>query len=199
MFLGGLAYDAHEEDLRKDFSKYGDLEDVQLPISDQGNKHKGFAFLTYKDPADASYAVKEHHQREYMGREISAKIVVPRSERQGSGGERPGDWICPSCSASVFGSKSACYKCGEPKPSGGGGGGGRYERRDDRHGGRDDRYDDRRRDDRYDDRRRDDRYDDRRRDDRDRRRDDRDDDYDRRDRRRDDRDDDYDRRDRRRD
>ena len=44
----------------------------------------------------------------------------------------------------VFASKSACFKCGEPKPSGGGYGGGR---------GGGDRYDDRRGGDRYDDRR----------------------------------------------
>mmetsp|Transcript_1896 Transcript_1896/g.5566 ORF Transcript_1896/g.5566 Transcript_1896/m.5566 type:complete len:153 (+) Transcript_1896:88-546(+) len=55
----------------------------------------------------------------------------------GGGGEtRPGDWECPSCRANVFASKDACFKCGEPKPSGGGGGG--RDRRDDRD--RDRRY-----------------------------------------------------------
>jgi len=205
VFLGGVTYDCREDDLRQDFGKYGELEDVQLPMGDQG-RHKGFAFLTYRKAEDAEYAVKKHHQLEYQGREISAKIVVPRDRGGGGGGggrgggggsfdSRPGDWTCPACGANVFGSKSSCFKCNEPKPRTGGreddryGGGGRD---DDRYGGgrRDDRYDDRRRDDRYDDRRRDDRHDDRRRDDRhdDRRRDDR---YD--DRRRDD--DRYDRRD----
>ena len=154
LFLGGLAYEANEDDLRTDFGRYGDLEDVQLPMGDMG-KHKGFAFLTYRSPEDASYAAKEHHQREYKGREISAKIVVPRSERQGD--VRPGDWDCPSCGASVFGSKSACFKCGEPKPRGGGGGGGGGGRGgyDDRRGGRDDRGRDYDRRDRRDDRDRD--------------------------------------------
>jgi len=196
VFLGGLTYDASENDLRTDFGKYGEMEDVQMPMG-EGGKHKGFAFLTFRSADDAAYACKPHHQRNYMGREISAKIVVPRSERSGGGGavggDRPGDWLCPRCSANVFASKSACFKCGEPKPS--------RDSYDDRHR-RDDH--DRRRDD-YD--RRDDRRDDRhRRDDYDRRRDDYDrrDDYGRRDdRRRDDydrrRDDDYGRDDRRRD
>jgi len=172
IFLGGLSYDASEDDLKSDFGKYGELEDVQLPIADGGGKHKGFAFITFKKAEDAQYAVKQHHQVAYMGREISAKIVIPRSDRGGGkGGGRPEDWECPKCGANVFGSKSSCYKCGEPKPRGGGsyGGGGygggrggdRYDdRRDDRGGGRD------RRDDRYDDRRGGDRYDDRRREDR---------------------------------
>jgi len=29
---------------------------------------------------------------------------------------RPGDWACPACGASVFASRTACYKCGAPKP-----------------------------------------------------------------------------------
>lgn len=156
LFLGGLTFDLVEQDLREDFSKFGELEDVQLPF-DNG-KHKGFAFITFRDAGDCSAASKEYHQRQYRGREISARVVVPRSDPnhpRGNGGEKPGDWPCPSCGANVFASKNACFKCGEPKPRSMGGGGGRY---DDRR--RDDRYDDRRRDDRYDDR-----YDDRRRDD----------------------------------
>ncbi|CAK0841593.1 unnamed protein product [Prorocentrum cordatum] len=93
---------------------------------------------------------------------------------------RDGDWDCPRCGKMVFASKSECFACGEPKPSGGGGGRGRsYDRGGGGRGGYDDRDDRRggggRGGDRYDD------YDDRRR----RRRDDSYDDYDRgRDRRR---------------
>ena len=46
VFIGGLSFDAREDDLRNDFGKFGDLEDVQLPMGDMG-KHKGFAFITY--------------------------------------------------------------------------------------------------------------------------------------------------------
>jgi RNA recognition motif-containing protein len=60
IFLGGLSFDAREGDLRSDFSKYGELEDVQLPMGD-GGKHKGFAFLTYVKAEDAQEACKVHH------------------------------------------------------------------------------------------------------------------------------------------
>lgn len=92
VFLGGLAYESSEDDLRNDFGKYGELEDIQLPMGD-GGKHKGFAFLTFRQPDDASYAVKQHHQRPYMGREISAKIVIPRAERTGGGEVSHRSWI----------------------------------------------------------------------------------------------------------
>lgn len=67
-------------------------------------------------------------------------------DRRGGGGydrppptSRPGDWACPECHSNVFASKTACYKCGAPKP-GGGGGDDRYDRdRGDRDRGYSDR------------------------------------------------------------
>ena len=61
LFLGGLPFDATEDDLRADFGKFGDLEDVQLPFDNHTNKHKGFAFITFRDAADCAAASKEHH------------------------------------------------------------------------------------------------------------------------------------------
>ena len=37
---------------------------------------------------------------------------------------RPGDWVCPSCNANVFGSRATCFRCDTPNPAGGGGSGG---------------------------------------------------------------------------
>ena len=42
----------------------------------------------------------------------------------GRGEVRPGDWTCPNCSANVFASKSTCFRCQTPRPTGGGGGAG---------------------------------------------------------------------------
>jgi hypothetical protein len=39
----------------------------------------------------------------------------------GGGVRRPGDWTCPGCTAHNFASRSACFKCKNPKPGGGGG------------------------------------------------------------------------------
>ena len=37
---------------------------------------------------------------------------------------RPGDWECPNCHASVFGSRAVCFRCDTPNPAGDGGSGG---------------------------------------------------------------------------
>ena len=150
VFLGGLSFDAREEDLRNDFGKYGDLEDVQLPMGDMG-KHKGFAFITYFKAEDAQEACKEHHQKEYLNREITAKVVVPRGERGGGGGggggfrglpplsqemsEKLDDWVAAKRKRDFETSdrlraemKDAGFNPEEyrPKPGAYGGGGGGY-------------------------------------------------------------------------
>jgi hypothetical protein len=40
---------------------------------------------------------------------------------------RPGDWTCPSCTAHVFASRSACFKCGDSRPDGDEGEAGAYD------------------------------------------------------------------------
>ena len=73
-------------------------------------------------------------RRERLGgggdRERFGGAAAAGRERFGGGGgghgrggndRKPGDWTCPACSANVFASKTSCFRCGEPKPSGRGG------------------------------------------------------------------------------
>ena len=50
----------------------------------------------------------------------AANTAGGNGDSKSSGQGRPGDWVCPSCGAMCFGSKSSCYKCGAPKPQGAG-------------------------------------------------------------------------------
>ena len=107
LFLGGLPHGARRDDIRDTFEKFGEIEDVNLPLDHDG-RHKGFCFVTYHEAADCADAAKKHHQNDFMGREISAKVVVPRSERMGGNDERrPGDWTCDRCGANVFAAKNS--------------------------------------------------------------------------------------------
>ena len=85
VFLGGLPFEAKEDDIRQDFAKFGDIEDVHLPQDGTG-RHKGFAFVTFSDARDASDAAKDKHGLPYMGREISVRVVEPRDRRPPGGG-----------------------------------------------------------------------------------------------------------------
>ncbi|KAL2023674.1 hypothetical protein VTK56DRAFT_1831 [Thermocarpiscus australiensis] len=52
LFLRNLSYTVTEDDIRDYFSKFGTLEEVNLPLDSQG-RSKGFAMIRYEQPAAA--------------------------------------------------------------------------------------------------------------------------------------------------
>ena len=62
---------------------------------------------------NASANVQEKDKGKGMGKEAKRDSEWKRDR------ERDSEWTCSSCSTSCFDSKSHCYKCKAPKPSGG--------------------------------------------------------------------------------
>ncbi|KAL2134139.1 hypothetical protein VTI74DRAFT_901 [Chaetomium olivicolor] len=52
LFLRNLSYAVREDDIREHFSKFGSLEEVNVPLDTQG-RSKGFAMIRYEQPASA--------------------------------------------------------------------------------------------------------------------------------------------------
>lgn len=59
VFVGGLDKDATEDDLRKVFSRVGEVTEVRLMMNPQTKKNKGFAFLRFATVEQAKRAVTE--------------------------------------------------------------------------------------------------------------------------------------------
>ncbi|KAJ6344475.1 hypothetical protein OIU76_006067, partial [Salix suchowensis] len=59
VFVGGLDKDATEDDLRKVFSRVGEVTEVRLMMNPQAKKNKGFAFLRFATVEQAKRAVTE--------------------------------------------------------------------------------------------------------------------------------------------
>ncbi|KAK4724002.1 hypothetical protein R3W88_026781 [Solanum pinnatisectum] len=59
IFVGGLDKDSTEEDLRKVFSKVGEITEVRLLMNSQTKKNKGFAFLRFATVEQAKRACTE--------------------------------------------------------------------------------------------------------------------------------------------
>jgi RNA recognition motif-containing protein len=53
IFIGGLPFGANEDQVRTDFGRYGEIEDVYLPRERDTNKLRGFGFVTFSDSRDA--------------------------------------------------------------------------------------------------------------------------------------------------
>ncbi|XP_074559454.1 uncharacterized protein LOC141815403 isoform X2 [Curcuma longa] len=75
IFIGGLSRIAKEEDLRKVFGKVGEIVEVRMMMDGQTGKNKGYAFLRYKDPAQAKKAVSEFPKVEICGKLCGAAAL----------------------------------------------------------------------------------------------------------------------------
>jgi len=77
VYVGGIEETVGEELIRAAFLPFGDIVGVHLPVDTQQQKHRGFGFVEFELPEDASSAVDNMHNSEMMGRIISCSIAKP--------------------------------------------------------------------------------------------------------------------------
>jgi len=80
VFVGGISFDCTEEAIRKDFGECGKIENLRMPLNEEG-KPKGIAFLCFKTTEGVEAALKFDGQ-EYMGRTLK---VNKAGEGKGKG------------------------------------------------------------------------------------------------------------------
>jgi len=73
LFIGGVSFEATEEELRDAFSVHGKLKDVHMARDRETKKPRGFAFITFADKKEAKAAIKAMNKSEFMGRRISVE------------------------------------------------------------------------------------------------------------------------------
>src|SRR4030095_13108665 len=94
LFVGNLSYQTMENDLQDYFAQAGVVSSVNLMLDKFTGKSRGFAFVEYSDPADATKAVEMFHAKEFQGRALTVNIARPREDRpprEGGGYRDRGD------------------------------------------------------------------------------------------------------------
>lgn len=91
LFVGGLAYEAGEEDLRQLFSKYGEIERISIPHRD--GSPSGIAFISFTSPQSAQNALVLNNTQ-FMNRNLrisfsSGKKSKPAGPAGGFNSARP--------------------------------------------------------------------------------------------------------------
>ena len=77
LYVGNLGYDVREDELREEFSKYGEVIDVYLPMDRySSNRSRGFAFVNFKSKDDADAAIDALNNRECFGRKRKCNSLV---------------------------------------------------------------------------------------------------------------------------
>ncbi|BEI86435.1 hypothetical protein CcaverHIS002_0607220 [Cutaneotrichosporon cavernicola] len=79
MFIGGLNWETTDEGLRAYFIQFGEIEQCTI-MRDPTGRSRGFAFLTFRDPASVTKVLEQNHQLD--GKMIDPKRAIPRAEHE---------------------------------------------------------------------------------------------------------------------
>jgi RNA recognition motif-containing protein len=91
LYVGNLAYDVTDEDLRKAFAAHGKVSSAAVVRERQSNQSKGFGFVEMSNRSEAMAAMSALNGEELKGRAINVNEARPRPEgSSGRGGFRRG-------------------------------------------------------------------------------------------------------------
>ena len=85
IYVGNLAYNATDEELRSAFEAFGQVTSVKIVRDRDSGRSRGFAFVEMEDGEGAQNAVAQMNGRDLKGRNLVVNEARPR-EQGGSGG-----------------------------------------------------------------------------------------------------------------
>ncbi|MFA5422607.1 MAG: RNA-binding protein [Phycisphaerae bacterium] len=88
IYVGNLSSDATEDDLKKLFEEFGQVESANIIKDKFSGESRGFGFVEMPNKAEADEAIKQADGKEINGRAI--KVNEARGKAGGGGGGRPG-------------------------------------------------------------------------------------------------------------
>lgn len=80
LFLGGLDFEATEDDIVNTFSQFGEIVDKVI-ITNENGPSRGFGFVTFSTVAEAD-AVLNAGEIKMLGRPVDIKKALPREDEQ---------------------------------------------------------------------------------------------------------------------
>ncbi len=92
IYVGNLSYSATEDDLRKAFEAFGEVESATIVMDRETGRSKGFGFVEMPTAAEAQTAIAELNGKDLKGRTVTVNEARPRTDRGPSdrGGGRMG-------------------------------------------------------------------------------------------------------------
>ena len=93
IYVGNLAHQATEDDLRKAFETFGQVESVNIVKDKFSGESRGFGFVEMPSKGEAKKAIEEMNGTDLMGRTVNVNEARPKTKRRdsrGGGGGRGG-------------------------------------------------------------------------------------------------------------
>ena len=88
LFVGNLAYDATEAQIKEPFAAVGKVVSVRMIMDRESGRFKGFAFVEMSTDAEATTAITQCNNKEVSGRRMIVSEARPMGEKP-VGGPRP--------------------------------------------------------------------------------------------------------------
>jgi RNA recognition motif-containing protein len=86
IYVGNLAYGVNEDELRKAFEEFGQVDTVSIIKDNLTGQSKGFAFIEMPNSDEAQRAMSALNGKEVKGRALTVNEARPRPEGARSGG-----------------------------------------------------------------------------------------------------------------
>lgn len=81
LFVGGLNWKIRGKELREEFSKFWEVAFARVKLDQETNKSRGFGFVEFVNPEDATRAQKEMDGKEIMERVVKVDFAKENPER----------------------------------------------------------------------------------------------------------------------
>jgi RNA recognition motif-containing protein len=85
IYVGNLAYNVTEEDLKKAFETYGQVATANVIKDQYSDRSKGFGFVEMPDRAEAQAAISGLNGKDLNGRTITVNEARPRADKDRGG------------------------------------------------------------------------------------------------------------------
>jgi RNA recognition motif-containing protein len=99
LFIGNLSYDVTEAELRAHFAALGPLSALALPMDRDTGKPRGFAFVEFRERADAEEAIRRFNTQLFKGRPLAVSEALVRDRHATPNAPRPAAPRPPSSAA----------------------------------------------------------------------------------------------------
>ena len=77
LYIGNLSFDISDEELKKVFSEFGEVEEATIIKDKFSGRSKGFGFVTFKDEKSGEKAISEMNGKDFKGREVRVSEAKP--------------------------------------------------------------------------------------------------------------------------
>jgi RNA recognition motif-containing protein len=81
MYIGNLAHDVTEDDLRNAFSEFGEVSSVKIIMDKFSGRSKGFGFVEMPSNSEADQAIKALNGKAFNGRSIKVNQAEAKRKR----------------------------------------------------------------------------------------------------------------------